>query len=236
MLGTGYFLKIAKINSQQEKPICPNRKNQFLQNTKNRQSAKINSRKNFVPHGIQLVFNNYSLSPNGLLSQQPMGPKTEWGMDSEAMRARGIIVLVKSNQLVKNIENKKLSFSWSLANPFLPPKSPHLSLLVGYNIQPSSSSTNQTAALIIDHQLDFTKGEYPPGCWKSYANRRHKQLSGIREENKYRSSLNKQKIITLVILSNDPGKVDSSFFCYAATVLSPHRNVLIFTQRMHKPT
>ena len=24
MLGTGYFLKIAKINSQQEKPICPN--------------------------------------------------------------------------------------------------------------------------------------------------------------------------------------------------------------------
>ena len=27
--------------------------------------------------------------------------------DSEAMRARGIIVLVKSNYLVKNIENKK---------------------------------------------------------------------------------------------------------------------------------
>ena len=38
------------------------------------------------------------------------------------------------------------------------------------------------------------------------------------------------------ILSNDPGKVDSNFFCYAATVLSPHRNVLIFIQRMHKPT
>ena len=37
-------------------------------------------------------------------------------------------------------------------------------------------------------------------------------------------------------LSNDPGKVDSNFFCYVATVLSPHRNVLIFTQRMHKPT
>ena len=28
-------------------------------------------------------------------------------------------------------------------------------------------------------------------------------------------------------LSNDPGEVDSNFFCYAATVLSPHRNVLI---------
>ena len=38
-----------------------------------------------------------------------------------------------------------------------------------------------------------------------------------------------------IYLSNDPGKVDSNFFCYAATVLSPHRNVLIFTQRMHKP-
>ena len=38
------------------------------------------------------------------------------------------------------------------------------------------------------------------------------------------------------LLSNDPGKVDSNFFYYAATVLSPHRNVLIFTQRVHKPT
>ena len=27
MLGTGYFLKITKINSRQEKPICPYRKN-----------------------------------------------------------------------------------------------------------------------------------------------------------------------------------------------------------------
>ena len=34
MLGTGYFLKIAKINSQQEKPISPNHKNQFPQNKK----------------------------------------------------------------------------------------------------------------------------------------------------------------------------------------------------------
>ena len=34
-------------------------------------------------------------------------------------------------------------------------------------------------------------------------------------------------------LSNDPGKVDSSSFCYAATVLSLHGNALIFTHRMH---
>ena len=37
-------------------------------------------------------------------------------------------------------------------------------------------------------------------------------------------------------LSNDPFKVDSNFLCYAATGLSPHRNVIIFTQTMHKPT
>ena len=41
MLGTGYFLSIAKINFQQEKPICPNRQNSFPQITKHRQSAKI---------------------------------------------------------------------------------------------------------------------------------------------------------------------------------------------------
>ena len=34
--------------------------------------------------------------------------KAEWAIDSEAMRARGIIVLVESKQLVKNIETKQL--------------------------------------------------------------------------------------------------------------------------------
>ena len=37
---------------------------------------------------VSAIFNNYSSSPNGLLT---------WAIDSEAMRARGIIVLVKSN-------------------------------------------------------------------------------------------------------------------------------------------
>ena len=55
MLGTGYLLKIAKISSQQEKPICPNRKNYFPQNTKKGQFAIINSRKNFVPYGSTRV-------------------------------------------------------------------------------------------------------------------------------------------------------------------------------------
>ena len=37
-----------------------------------------------------------------------MRPKAEKTIDSEAMRARGIIIVfVKSNKLVKNIENKK---------------------------------------------------------------------------------------------------------------------------------
>ena len=42
------------------------------------------------------LFNNYSSSP-----------KAEWAIDSEALRARGIIVLVKSNKLIKNVENEK---------------------------------------------------------------------------------------------------------------------------------
>ena len=33
MLGTGYFLKIGKINSQGEKPVFPNRKNEFPRKT-----------------------------------------------------------------------------------------------------------------------------------------------------------------------------------------------------------
>ena len=37
-----------------------------------------------------------------------MRPKAEWTIDSEAMRATGIIVLVKSDSLVKNIETRQL--------------------------------------------------------------------------------------------------------------------------------
>ena len=61
--------------------------------------------------------------------------EADWAIDSDAMRARGLIVLVKSNQLVKKISRQnnlsqfKLDFS-----PFLPPKSRCFSLLVGYNI------------------------------------------------------------------------------------------------------
>ena len=56
MLDTGYFMKIAK------KKIIPNKKNQsvlianisYAKRKLNRQSPKINSRQNSVPHGIQM--------------------------------------------------------------------------------------------------------------------------------------------------------------------------------------
>ena len=68
-----------------------------------------------------------------------MGPKAEWAIDSEAMRGRGIIVLVKSNWLVKKISRlnifRKLKVDF---NPFLPPKhykyGGRFSLLVGYSM------------------------------------------------------------------------------------------------------
>jgi len=37
-----------------------------------------------------------------------MRPKAEWAINPEAIRARGIIVLIKSNLLVKNMEIKQL--------------------------------------------------------------------------------------------------------------------------------
>ena len=40
-----------------------------------------------------------------IIPRARMGSES-WAIDSEAMRARGIIVLVKSNWLVKTIENK----------------------------------------------------------------------------------------------------------------------------------
>ena len=85
-----------------------------------------------------------------------------WAIDSEAMRAKGIIVLVKSNQLVKNIETKTtLASKTRFSRRCFDFQSRCFSLLVGYNTQPTSSSTNQNAALIIVCQLDFTKRGYP---------------------------------------------------------------------------
>ena len=85
-----------------------------------------------------------------------MRPKAEWAIDSEAVRARGITVLVKSNKLVKKISRLNIFRKLKLdINPFLPPKhykyGGRFSPPAGYNIEPTSSSTNQNAALMIDH-------------------------------------------------------------------------------------
>ena len=42
------------------------------------------------------------------MASESIAHEAGWAIDSEAMRARGLIVLVKSNQLVKNIETKEL--------------------------------------------------------------------------------------------------------------------------------
>ena len=64
-------------------------------------------------------------------------------IDSEAMRARGIIVLVKSNYSWSKISRQN---NFSQQNVIQPPL---------FCKQPRSSSINQNAALIIDHQLNF---------------------------------------------------------------------------------
>ena len=68
-----------------------------------------------------------------------MWPKAEWAIDSEAMRARGIIVLVKSNLLVKkNIKTKYLSQVKARLQSSFTAKTLQIrrrfSLVVGYNI------------------------------------------------------------------------------------------------------
>ena len=55
-----------------------------------------------------------------------MRPKAKWAIDSEAMRVRGIIVLVKSNQLVKNIETKQLKLVKARLQAFFATKKPAL--------------------------------------------------------------------------------------------------------------
>ena len=56
-----------------------------------------------------------------------MRPKAEWAVDSEAMRAGGIIVLVKSNYSWSKISRQN-NFSWLKLdfNPFFAAKKPAL--------------------------------------------------------------------------------------------------------------
>ena len=69
----------------------------------------------------------------------------------------------KSNQLIKKILRqyilRQLKLDLNLC--LLPKHCKYGRLLVGYNMQSSSSSTNRNVALIIDHQLNFTNQHYP---------------------------------------------------------------------------
>ena len=90
------------------------------------------------------------------MGYESIAHEAEGAIDSEAMTARGIIVLVKFNLLVKKISRLNIFRKLKLdINPFLLPKyyknGGRISLVVGYNIEPTSSSTNQNAALMIDH-------------------------------------------------------------------------------------
>ena len=81
--------------------------------------------------------------PNGLLTQRP----------------RGIIVLIKKisrQNIFRNLRQTLILFCGAKHNKC----GGRFSLLVGYNKQPSSSLTNQNAALMREHQLDFTNSHY----------------------------------------------------------------------------
>ena len=90
------------------------------------------------------------------------------------MRARGIIVLVKSNQLVKNIETKQLQLAKrdSAAIVLVFKAGAFRYWYIGCNIQPSSSSTIKNAALIRDRQLDFANDAQFPLYRDKVASRR----------------------------------------------------------------
>ena len=97
------------------------------------------------------VFNNYSTTPNGLRVNSPRGLRPNGlllrGHEGERNNCFSKIQLVSQKISSQN------NFSWLTLdfNLFWPRKSRPFSLLVGYNIEPRSSSTNQNAALMIDN-------------------------------------------------------------------------------------
>ena len=106
---------------------------------------------------------NTQVPPPRALSQQPMRPRAKWAIESEAIRGRGIIIYCFSKiQLVgqKYRDQSSLASKTRFSHRCFDFQIRCFLLVVGYNIQPSISSTNQNAAFIIDHQLDFTNINY----------------------------------------------------------------------------
>ena len=87
----------------------------------------------------------------------PLCASASWAFHSETMRARGKTVLVKFNQQVK-LKKIFIHFSVKIGR-----ESESAAIVLTFKAgvfryqQPTSSSANQNAALIIDHQLNFTK-------------------------------------------------------------------------------
>ena len=59
MLGTGYFLKIAKIYSQKEKPISPDRKNWFPQNNNKKKHQSEKKKETLAKISCHAVLSNH---------------------------------------------------------------------------------------------------------------------------------------------------------------------------------
>ena len=102
------------------------------------------------------VFNNYSLSLNGFWVWMSYWLR---GHEDERNNCFSKIQLVGQKYQDKTTLASKMRFSCHCFGF----QSQCFSLLVGYNIYPSSISTNQNTALTIDHWLDFTKVIYT--CW-----------------------------------------------------------------------
>ena len=121
----------------------------------------------------------------------------EWAIDSEAMRTRGITVLVKSNKLVKKISRRNIFRKLKLdINPFLPPKhykyGGRFSPLAGY------TSSNQWL------------GSAGARLLRDARHKRHRSLHGsmcrmVSNATKARSTL-RRVAEQLLILANDLGQ------------------------------
>ena len=111
MLDTGYFLKIVKINSEREKPMCPTlAKISFRETEKNPQSAKISCHAAHPPslfsidHQLSLS-SIYSLSSNSLM--RPVG----WGGVRDGNSGLGGLLLPLIGCLLSVLVNFLFSYN-----------------------------------------------------------------------------------------------------------------------------
>ena len=110
------------------------------------------------------------------MSKQPMRPKAEWAIDSGHEGERNNCFSEIHLDGKKYRDKTTLASKTRFSRQCFGFQSRRFSLLVVYNIQPSSSSTNQNAALILDHQLDFTNTKYR---YPRLMQRKHRQFRPV---------------------------------------------------------